>query len=111
MDSAIAENVAAKNGVSLIMKNWERKLREQQKLTLTKRLVYATAGFLSSGLLCPFLIFGLFCLNGRHHQIVPLWFPPAAGAAFVVLFTLLGFFAGEKVIDMLSRIWKNLFGV
>ncbi len=93
------------------MKNWERKLREQQDMTLTKRFAYAAAGFLSSGLLSPLVLLVLFYVNVRLLDMMHLWIAPAATTVFVATFTLAGFLAGDKMVDWLSQIWEDLFGV
>ncbi len=87
------------------MKKWERALQEQQRMTVTKRLAYGTAGFISSG----FLGLILFFLLGRLTESLAVAL--LAGASFVLFFTVCSFFAGDRMMGILKDLWETWFGV
>jgi hypothetical protein len=100
------------------MKQWEKELREEQRLTLPKRLAYALIGFITSGFFAlgfvALLISGgsrrradLGFTNCREFLHSPVGWLSFVPASVVVFFTLYGFLRGDRLLALYRRLTGN----
>lgn len=99
------------------MKQWEKELQEEQRLTLPKRLAYAFIGFVTSGFFA-FGFLGLLILGrprtaSRMDLAITTWrqfFHSTLGwlclipVGVVVFFTLYGFLRGDRLLALYRRL-------